>query len=290
MTGFDGRRSCVMLLSCIGAGPRYFLPLSDDFHTKYRLTARLFTNNTDSVINNFDALAEEIYTSDAFIHHQPDAVPFETNAREYYESCLAKVPSSVQRITVPLPLFHAFWPFHAEDPRNADPNRSRNRQGDLPTYPYGDSYILGLLKLGLPPEEVIARYLALDISTEVDLARLLARSVTALERNEREGNIKVAEFVGSTVCKQQLFHSVNHANNRLLLYMSNQILGMLECGPISDQVLDRTQELVEPQSPIHPSIGRFFGAPHVNWQTRYAVDQVRLLTFDEYLRDYVYFR
>lgn len=33
----DRRPLCLMVLSCIAVGPRIFLPLSDDFHKRYRL-------------------------------------------------------------------------------------------------------------------------------------------------------------------------------------------------------------------------------------------------------------
>jgi Polysaccharide biosynthesis enzyme WcbI len=288
MSGNDGRPICAMLLSCISAGPRYFLPLSDDFHKKFKLV--VYGDNTANAVPGQMAACEaEIHAADVFIYHNADWMPFMGDDHEPYEELLARVPNRVKKIAFPLPHLHAFWPHHGPDPRNSDTGRPRNRHGEQPCYPYGDSYVLELIKQGLPPEEVISRYLALDVATVVDLDKIMSWTIAQAERNDRTTEVKVADIIGSSVRSPRLFQSINHANNRLLLNMSNQVLKLLDCAPISESVLDRTLELVEPQSPVHPSIGRHFGAHWASAQTRYSLGARRSLTYAEYLRDYVYF-
>jgi len=193
------------------------------------------------------------------------------------------------KIALPLPYFHAFWPFQCNDPRNDSPDRRLNRYGVHPHYHYGDNYLLTLLKQGLPPEEVISRYLALDVSTEVDLDALLRGTLSMIERNERNGVVKVGDLVASNFRSEKLFQTFNHPNNRLLLYMANQILKVLECGQVPESVLTSLTEIIEEPMPIHPSIARHFGVNFVDENTRYSVDHIRYLTFAEYIRDYVYY-
>jgi hypothetical protein len=225
-----------------------------------------------------------------FIYHSADSIPGLGDKREMYDALIAKIPASVAKISFPLPHLYAFWPFHTNDPRNSDPNRPANRQGSQPFYPYGDSYVLELLRQSLPPEEVISRYVNLDVATVVDLDRMMSSTLSIAAHHDQTTDIKVADFIAHNFRSHKLFQTVNHANNRLLLNMSNQLLDLLDCEPVSERVLDRMQELtVELTMPIHPSIARFFGATYATETTRYSIDRIRYLTFAEYIRDYVYF-
>jgi len=181
------------------------------------------------------------------------------------------------------------WPFHCGDPRNAEDKRPRGRYGQVPVFPYGDSYVLKLLKEGLPPEEVIARYLKVDVAEEVDLDKLLRSALTLTERQDRTGAVKIADYVASNFRTKSLFQTVNHANNRLLLYMTNRMLEVLDCAPVPETELNRVTETVERPMPVHPSIARHFGIGYIDDNSRYPVDEVRNLTFAEYIRDYVYY-
>lgn len=288
MSSADGRRTCAMLLSCISAGPRFFLPLSDDFHKQFRLV--LYGDNTaNAVPKQMAAFEAQIHAADVFIYHNADWMPFMGDDHEPYEELLALVPTRIQKIAFPLPHLHAYWPFHGPDPRNANPVRPVNRHGEQPSYPYGDSFVLNLIKQGLPPEEVISQYLSLDVATVVDLDKIMAWTIAQAERNDRTTEVRVADFIGVNCHSQSLFQSINHANNRLLLYMSNQVLKLLGCAPVPESVLDRTLELVEPQSPVHPSIARHFGTQWAGPHTRYSVGARQNVTFDEYVRNYVYY-
>jgi hypothetical protein len=284
----DGRETCAMLLSCISSGPRYFLPLSDDFHRRFRLV--LYGDNTaNAVPKQMAACQAAIHSADVFIYHSADWMPFMGDDHEPYERLLEQVPARVKKIPFPLPHLHAFWPFHGPDPRNSIADRPFNRHGEQPCYPYADSYVLDLIKQGLPPEEVISRYLALDLATVADLDKLMQWTMNQAERNDRIMEIKIAEFIGTNFRSLRLFQSINHAGNRLLLYMTNQVLKQLDCRPVPESVLERTVELVQPQSPVHPSIARHFGASWASAGARYTVDSRRYLTFAEYLREYVYY-
>jgi hypothetical protein len=202
-------------------------------------------------------------------------------------SLQTNIPARVTKISAPIPHLYAFWPFHVNDPRNAVASPPLNSEGNL-KYPYGDSYVLKLLREGVPPAEAVAHYVDLDVSTVVDLDKIMTGTLAGSEVADRTTDLKVADFIAENFRMHSLFQTVNHANNRLLLYMSNQVLAALGCRQVSDRVLERTQELKDAM-PVHPSIPRYFGARYGGETTRYPIDRIRYLTFAEYIRDYVYF-
>ncbi len=284
----DRRTPCVLFLTCVGAGPKYFLQLSDDFRRRYRILPYMF-NDIKLLPDLLPVVEEELAQRPLLIYHDPDCLPYLGQYRERYDQFVERIPPEVTRISIPQPGFSPFWPFHCGDPRNADNDRPRNRFGGMPVFPYGDTYVLRLLKEGLPPEEVIERYLAADVSSAVDLDRLLRSALTMLERQDRAGPVKVTDYVADNFRSRMLFQTVNHANNRLFLYVANQVLGLLDCAPVPEQVLDTITEVVERPMPVHPSLARYFGVGYIDENSRYPVDDVRNLTFAEYIRDYVYF-
>jgi hypothetical protein len=288
MSGLDNRQPCVLFVSCIGAGPKYFMQLSDDFRHRYRVLPYLF-NDAANIPAMVSIVENELQRRPLLIYHEPDWMPYLGEHLERYEQFVDGIASDVKRISIPQPGFTPFWPFHSSDPRNDQPDRPRNRYGEFPWLPYGDGYVLRMLKEGLPPGEVIARYLALDFSTEVDLDKLLSGSLSMLERQDRTGAVKVTDYIQDNFQSKMLFQTINHANNRLNLYMANQVLQLLDCATVPECVLDSVTEIIERSMPVHPGIARHFGVSYIGRDTRYWVDEIRNITFAEYVRDYVYY-
>jgi hypothetical protein len=54
-------------------------------------------------------------------------------------------------------------------------------------------------------------------------------------------------------------------------------------------VLARLRLIVRLPMPVHPNLGRYWGVDYITEHTRYPVDDIRHLTFAEFIRDYVYF-
>lgn len=283
----DRRPLCVLCLSCLGAGIKYLLQSSDEFVQRYRLACH-FSHQMNRVAETVNIPKDQLDECEVFIYHNTDWVTFTEAELDAYEQLLDRVSPAAHKIAVPLAQLHAFWPFHTNDPRYTSDRRA-NRFDQLPDYPYGDAYVIELLKDGVPEEEIITRYLALDFGSRVDLDKLLSWSLTFMQRNERHSPVKVADYVAERFRSEKLFSTVNHANNRLLLYMTNQVLSELECAPLPEALLERLQVLVGTEMPVHPGIARHFDVQWANEATRYLVDRSRYLTFGEFLRDYVYF-
>jgi len=287
------RKKCLLVTNCTGDGITYLLNMSDDFHQRYE-TRLVICDYYAQVSDHLQPITDIVKGCDVLVYHHPDWMfTFTTEARDAFERHLAELRPEVVKISLPYAINQAFWPFAVPDPRNLEMNRPPSRHchsslPHLPHYQVGDGYILDLLEQGLPPEEVITRYLALDVSTVVDLEKMMSYTITSSERNERSGTVKVADFLANQMRVAKLFNCHNHPSNRLLLHMANQILSQLDCRPVPETILYRLQELIELEQPIHPSIGEYFGLSYANAETRYAVDRVRRLTFAEWVREYVY--
>jgi hypothetical protein len=234
----------------------------------------------DRITDNTVIPPQDLNLCDVFVYHNPEWLSFCSEPYlDAYDAVLASVSDQAIKIGLPLPQFHPFWPFHTNDPRNADSVK----------YPYGDAYVLELMRQGLPPEEVISRYMTLEFSSCLDLDRLLSSTITHMRRNERNSLIKIADYIEQNFRDHDLFTTVNHASNKLLLHMTNEILRILDCEQIPEDILSRLDVLVGTQSPVHPAIARHFGVGYIDENTRFTIEQGRDTKFSEYIREYVYF-
>jgi hypothetical protein len=262
------------------------LSLSDDFRRQYRIksyrTHRHVKFMADFAIGN-----DELNSAAAFIYHPPGWADWGND--QGYRDLIACIPPSVQMISIPYPVFHALWPFHVHDPRNDDPGRPCFPDGSPAYYPYGDGAVLRLIRQGLPKDEIIRRYLTMDIAQEIDLDGLLAKSIEMQTDKEAKTDVKILDFVMSEFRRRRVFLTMNHIGNATLIHMVDQILERLGCAPLGSFATTSLFELIDPQMPIHPSVIRHFDLTCVTAETRYRVDAQRNLTLEEYLSCYIDF-
>ena len=69
----DGRKPCILFLSCIGAASKYFLQLSDDFRRSYRIVPYL-QNNVALLPDMLPAVEDEMRHSCVLLYHEPDSM------------------------------------------------------------------------------------------------------------------------------------------------------------------------------------------------------------------------
>lgn len=304
MTATDGRGLCLIFLNSVGDGLRWLLPMSDTFNQRYSLLANVSYESAA----NYEAFSpDQIGRCDLLICHPPEEAPFANGAG--YAQFLGRFSAATQKIYLPRPRFAAlwpyyiagpsgpplpitmyqpFWPHYRSDPAPSDPDRPTTIRGEMPSFPFGDRYVLDLLQKGLSPAEVVPAYLNLDIAAVTDLDGLASTCVAALERHEGSADIKIADFVAGNFRRSKLFVAPKLASNQLLLYLANAILQLLKLPPLPGDVLAQLQRLIKIEAPIHPSVGQFFcSSGYAGPTTRYLVDRHRLLTFAEYLSSYV---
>ena len=285
----DERKVCVVFLTCIGATTNYFLQFSGSFNRRYRIKAHIFCDIA-VLPDLLPKVLEDLDTAHALIYHEPDWLPYLGQYRDIYDEFVARISPNVRKVSIGQPAFHAFWPFHSGEPRLHDPSRKLNRFWKRPAYHYGDSFVLERLKNGVNPEEIIADYLAADVAELVDLDKTLSRAINMLEQQDETGEVKVADYIQGTFRSVPLHQTINHPNNRMMLYMTNGALKLLDCDHVPEKLLERTMEIVERPMPVHPSIARYFNVPYHERDTLYPVDDIRNIDFAEFVRDYVYFK
>lgn len=282
----DSRLPCILVGTCISFGVRYLLQLSEDFRSRYRLSV-YSTNRHTQFMSDFAIGDEELAGCAAFFYHPPGWADWGND--QAYRELIARVPEGVRKISYPYPVFHPLWPFHCWDKRNEDPDRPLSPSGDPAFYPYGDSWILSMIRQGLPRGEIVARYGALDVPSVADVDALLRKSLEIQAAKERTTDVKVVDFIADSFRSSRVFMTMNHVGNATLIHMADQMLRALDCRPLDRYAHEALQELVRPEMPIHPSLIRHFGLSCVGPGTRYRVDPYRFLTFDEWVADYVAF-
>lgn len=282
----DDRRPCILVGTCISSGIRYLLQLSEEFRTRYRLTVYRTDRHTQ-FMSDFAIGDEELAGCDTFIYHPPGWADWGND--QGYRDLIARTPGHVRRISYPYPVFHPLWPFHCWDKRNEDPDRRRTPAGEPAFYPYGDSYILGMLRRGFTRDRIVEDYLALDVASLVSLDDLLQKCIDIQAEKEKNTDVKVVDFIVENFRSRRVFMTMNHVGNATLIYMADQILAALGCRPLGRYAHEALQELVRPEMPIHPAVARHFNLSCVSPETRYRVDPYRLLTFGEWVADYVDF-
>ena len=300
MTAMDSRELCLIFLGSIGDGLRWLLPTADDFHRKYELLSYVSYQSTA----DFNVFSPDLINRcDVLICHPLDNAPF--SDRGAYAEFLQRFPTTTRKILVPWPRFDALWPFHIQhreclplpvyqpfwphykdDPAAADAGRPTTVRGEIPSYPFGDSYVVGKLQEGVSPAEIMSGYMTLDVASVVDLDLRVAQALAALEHDERGADVKIAAMAAN-FRQRKTFVAPQLAANHLLLHIANEILKLLALPPLPESCLARFQRLIKIEAPIHPSVGRYLGVLYAHPETRYMVDRHRLLTFAEYLQGYI---
>jgi hypothetical protein len=277
------KKTLLLVGTCIAPAIRYLLNTSPGFARNFTVNL-FFTNRHRQFMGDFNFGEEELHSAEAIFYHTPGWADWGND--QAYVDLIARIPAHVGRLSFPYPVFLPLWPFHQGDPRNEDPDRGRHRDDRPWHFPYGDSVVLGLLRQGLTPEQVVARYAAMDLAAMVDLDALLAKSIEIQEAKENETDVKILDFVLSEFRERRVFSTMNHVANASLIHMANQMLRFLGCAPLPAALPAMLRELVMPQMPVHPSVVRHFDLSWAPPDLRYEVDEYQQLTFAEYIYQY----
>lgn len=280
----DGRLLCIIAGTCITYGVKYLLLQSEEFTRKYRIIDYITSQNF-KVMSDFNISDEEINEASVFIYHPPGWADWGND--DAYREFLRRIPDHVLKISYPYPVFHALWPLHSHEKRLDDPAR-KPRFGQLDVvYRYGDGFVLSLMRQNLPRDEIIRRYLDLNIPDVADVDGILKRSIETQLAKEETTDIKIVDFVAENFRTKRAFLTMNHVGNISIIYMVNQMLKILGFSELPKNLHDALFELIDPQVPIHPSIIKYFDLTCVHPDMRYRIDPRRNLTFSEYLAHYI---
>jgi hypothetical protein len=279
------RKKCLVVATCVGTAYAYFLRLSDAFHREYEVVPYITWKEAKHLPES-GLTDEALHGSDLVLHLAPGWADWGNETD--YADLLGRIPPSVPKISLPYPVMLPYWPFHCYDTRNnrTDPEVSRYHGGPV-FYAYGDSYVLKLIRDGLSPDEIVARYLAIDFDQYLDLGAMWEKNLEIQAEKEASTDVKILDFIQARHRDKRLFLSMNHLGNALAIHVADQILAKLGFPPLPALAHQGIAEILDPEVPIHPSLIRRFGLSFVGPESRYAVDKYRRVTFEEYLRHYI---
>ena len=194
------------------------------------------------------------------------------------------VPSSAERIAVPIVYGAFLWPF-------AGRAHPRNRGIDaLPGGPYpadfGDSFLDRMLAEHVPEDEAIRRYLALDVADEADLDGLFAHTMARQARLDAHTGFDIAGFIGSQFRSQNLFATRERLRLPLFQHVAATVLDRMGVGAAKAQLLLEAP-FAPGAMPIHPAVLRHYGMQAPLPDHRYPVLDEGLFTFEQYCRRYL---
>lgn len=282
-----GKKSCILVTTCIGRAFAYLLKRSDAFFQDYELF-EFITERQTPLASEFDIPDELLDGCSLFLSLTPGWADW-GNEKTYHD-LLARVPAHVPRLSLPYPVFLPLWPYHSSEPRNDLVNDRPSRFSNRPIcFPYGDAFVQSLLRQGLGKAEIIRKYLAIDWDEAMDLDALLAKVLDIQRAKERHTDVKIIDFIEGRFREKQLFVTMNHIGNDLAIHIVDQILEKIGLEPLDPAVHRTISQLMAPELPIHPGIIDHFNLRYVTKDHRYRLDDRQLLTFEDYLGRYIDF-
>lgn len=164
------------------------------------------------------------------------------------------------------------WPLAFRDDRFKKAPASVRRR--IP-YSLHDSLLRKLALDGVPEEDVVAAYMAHDITATFKLDRLRALNDAKMKQIDKMASFPIADYVAANVTDVQLFRTMNHPSGPLMAEIMRRILALLPFVTDQTAVQYRLEEaaggpgIQDVDAPIHPQIVRHFG---LSWAER---DQYR---------------
>lgn len=265
------KRVCVISANCQGAYIKALLESHQQFSADFDCSYFVNYEKQEvpaSLLQNCDLLI-----------YQPLSDKWGAVSDSYLSSM---VPEKCRKFRVNYLTFPVYWPFQTHDPRNK-PDRSF----PFGQFPYGDSYILGMLDAGMSGEEVYNKLFDKDaVLAAINLDRVIEDYRVAQQDIEGRRDQRLLEFILDNYRKEKLFETFNHPARVLCVHQVNDLLEQLGYPNLPEDTLD-LKYLMSNQQPIMPAIagvlGLEFGA---EWSHIYNIWN-KPMTAEEYFRAYI---
>jgi hypothetical protein len=276
----DARKTCIIVGRCYSKAMAYLLYQSQLFRRDYRIQifASVATPNFEV---DFPRIMEELAPASLILYQHLSWASWLYD--EQYERLMSALPPELEQLSFPYPVFQPLWPFRHHDVGRARQPADWLEDDNTVLFGYSDANVVRMRQEGVPAEEIVGRYLAMDLPSAIDLEQLAANIIDEQRAKEAETDIKVIDFVLERYRSRQVFSCVNHGSNLLLLHMVNQVLQRVGYAPLPERVLDRCCELALPEIPVHPSIVRYYGLEWAPPEKRYQLDLRRRFSFEDYV-------
>ncbi len=243
------KKTCVIYANCQGTGINRFLVKSSAYSRQFE---SVFMENY-SMIRDKKPLDEGLLRrADLFIHQPlPAKWAGTAYATDHVRSLL---PDSCIQISVPFIVNDALWPFFVENSKV-----------------YGGEVINGCLDRGLSLRQIVRSFR--NLSLDLNYGARFDRTVALLREREEATDVKVADFVLSTLRKQRVFLTHNHPTSVVFVHCANQVLSRLGYPTLPASNYDPNETGLPGLWPITPYDSSFYGYEHTradaNWQRFY---------------------
>lgn len=166
----------------------------------------------------------------------------------------------IKRISFPTAALSMLWPLHVKDRRNGV-----DEEYPFGRYPYGDRFVSKVLAEGLSGTDALQRYEELDLEKFVNLKRFSEIEMQRIQDLDKECDIRLGAWVLENFKDQPLFWSYNHPRAVVLVYLAQQVIGLLtdhfswDRKDLQDVVsLDEWAVVAALRVPIHPQVRDYF--------------------------------
>lgn len=268
-----GKKICVISANCQGAYIKALLcshkEFSNDFQVLY------YVNYKKEVV------PKEVLKKTEILIYQPLNEKWGEHSEKYL---LENVFQNSFKIKISYLTFPIYWPFFCHDPRNVS-----NENYPFGQFPYGDKFVLDLLRKNVEKEKILEKIKSREILTKINLRKVIEDYINFQKRLESKRDQKLLDFIISNYKKYKLFETYNHPSEILALYQVNDILRILGYRSLKDEEKPNIKNCLELfQQPINPYIAESLGLEfEADWNTKYKIWNKPMTTM-EYYRAYVY--
>ena len=167
--------------------------------------------------------------------------------------------SNLDIVWIPRTVFYGYFPQYFW-------NNPRNRKPDL--FEHGDKYIFDIMETApMNPdiETILDLLCAENFLTQEEISCNFAESIDQLYFQERNCDVKFAEYIEVNCKDQQIYYSPGHPHQLIMLEFTKRVLRYI--GIRSDNFLRMSNFLTEPNQeisvvgrdvPIYPCVLKFF--------------------------------
>jgi Flp pilus assembly protein TadD len=202
------------------------------------------------------------------------------------------ISAGVVRYRVPVVTGSFLWPFGGQ-PHPQSPSTARRY---MPLGPYsaefGDSYLNRMINRGVDRDEILKKYIDLDLNKMVNLDRLLELNLEQQRKRDSVTGFNMAEVIEKYFREEHLFLTPYHPNLRVARSLIQQTFALMGVGQTA---IDRVEKWLtitpfpKHSSPIHPSVQRHFGLKYAGPGYRFRYYSEGTFTFEEYVSRYLQF-
>ena len=254
------KKFCLMHANCQGEPLSELLLLSEPFAAQWEI--RHYLNYTKEHVPR-----EALDNCDLFLYQHLE----EKWGDLASSAMLARLGPKAASFCLPNMFFKGCWPFWTTDS----------------PMDFGDTMLDRLLTSGVGKPEIMKVYLRGDITKFVDLAALLAETLSLEEKKEKFCDVATVPIIHEYWQREMLFYTCNHPAKRLLAHVANAVLTHLGYPALPESRLrDYQPEYAEFELPFHPGVARFHNLGYAGEGYEFLVFG-RRMCFGRYISRYI---